>query len=188
MVRAGVEIWIGDGWALLESLKGRQPHTLPDVTPPSDRIEKSSLAVWVYGKGQEPPEGTYAVTDIMGPRHRIHSITSYKQSPPKYFPCSPPNGPPSGAAPSPTAPLVEPEPALLSSGVQTPGKTRSSRSEGVKSVLGGRSSSSTQGGEASSGRGISIEPMPGSSGEARSTSRTGKKIAKAKASKAIDGK
>jgi hypothetical protein len=162
-------------------------QTLPDVSPPFDRIEKSSLAVWVYGKGQEPPEGTYMITDIMGPRHRIHSITSYKQSPPKYFPCSPPNGPSSGAAPSPTTPLVEPEPSLSSSGVQTPGKTRSSRSEGVKSVLGGRFSSSTSGDEASSGRGISIEPMPRGSGEARGTSRTGKKIAKAKASQNIDG-
>jgi len=70
---------------LVETLK---PITLKEVTEYAKELTKlqsHSLAVWIYGKGMEPPTELDAIEGARG-RTRIHSVTTFKKTPPVYWP------------------------------------------------------------------------------------------------------
>lgn len=143
--------------------------------------------MWVYGKGETPEEGTYIVTDIQvhhasvaatllhpfiltvvssqGERHRIHSISSFKNLPPKYFPCSPPTaamptkprglsaatqGGSKGAAPPPTLPIGATMPAKAATAVQSPEQGSASNTRKAAGALESSKKPSPKGGDKAS--------------------------------------
>mmetsp|Transcript_42106 Transcript_42106/g.86001 ORF Transcript_42106/g.86001 Transcript_42106/m.86001 type:complete len:1067 (-) Transcript_42106:67-3267(-) len=76
------------------------PVTLQEVAEYAKELTKlqsHSLAVWIYGKGMEPPAELDALEGVQG-RSRVHSVTAFKKAPPAYWPNQIPTPPPAPAA------------------------------------------------------------------------------------------